>query len=648
VGEAMTVSLLGLGLLTIMANGQDTPPDLASLDLESLLNTKVTTASKFAQDVSDAPGIITVVSQDELRRFAGITLREVLERVPGLNGTSSYFTDRSMVAVRGDQTGIDGGHILILINGRPTREVMEGGIISDMLESFPVNALERIEVIKGPGSVLYGSNAFSGVINLITKKAADSGIAVTGLGGPAGANATSGQVSVKTGDLNIFGAAQYHQQPNWTTTYLFPTSVGTPSVQDITIQDHGPGAYLGASYNGLSFMSSFTEWAAPSFVPGTVGETRWRRGFGDLGYRLEAGAKWTMNFDLTYTRTTLAAPGNADIGRDSNEAIAEWTNLISLTDKDQLTAGVLFNHIEGRETYFGDSPSLVIAQGGWPGGSAYAQLDHQFLRNLSLVGGFQANKVGDFAPDVVPRGGIIWTLAPRVGLKALYSQAFRAPSLDEILLNHPGLEGDPNLVPEKVTTFDVELGYRGKHIQAAVSVFHSKQTNSIVIETVTPRWQYVNQGQARFHGGELEVKYYLKTNYYVLGSALYQTNDNGTGQSNVTPVPNFSAKGGLSYEAPRGLTVSVFDIYEGAMSGYDAALNPVPAPHHTLNAQVRYDLSKYLGVSRKACLALIGHATDLINKQVWLPDWGDNSGDTIPVQRGRTIYAGIEISSRRK
>jgi outer membrane receptor protein involved in Fe transport len=627
---------------------------LASLDLESLFNTKVTTVSKFAEDASDAPGIITVVSQDELRRFGGITLREVLERVPGLSGTSSYFTDRSMVAVRGDQTGIDGGHILILINGRPTREVMEGGIISDILESFPVNALERIEVIKGPGSVLYGSNAFSGVVNLITKKATSNGISITGLGGPAGADATSGQISVKTGDLNIFGAAQYHQQPNWTTTYLFPTSVvtgpfatpGTPSVQDITIQDHGPGAYLGANYKGLSFMSSVTEWAAPSFVRGTIGETRWRRGFGDLGYNLKASANWTMNFDLTYTRTTLSASGEAAVGRDSNEAIAEWTNVVSLTDKDQLTAGVLFNHIEGKETYFGYSPSLVIANGGWPGGSAYAQLDHQLLHNLSLVGGFQANKVGSFALDVVPRAGIIWTLAPHVSLKALYSQAFRAPSLDEILLNHPGLAGNPNLVPEKVTTFDVELGYRGKRLQGSVSVFHSKQTNSIVIETVTPRWQYVNLGQTRFHGGELETKYYFKTNYYVLGSALYQTNDDGTGQNDVTPVPNFSAKAGISYEAPRGLTVSIFDIYQGEMHGYAAALNPMPVEHHTLNAHVRYDLSKYLGVTRKTGLALIGHATDLTNKQVWLPDWGDNSGDTIPVQRGRTIYLGIEISAR--
>ena len=75
--------------------------DLGALDLESLLSTKVITASKFSENLADAPGIISVISQDELRRFGGMTLQEVLERVPGLSLTSAYFTDRSLVAGAG-------------------------------------------------------------------------------------------------------------------------------------------------------------------------------------------------------------------------------------------------------------------------------------------------------------------------------------------------------------------------------------------------------------------------------------------------------------------------------------------------------------------------------------------------------------------
>ncbi len=172
----------------------DSSADPFAMDLESLSNTKVTTASKFAEKLSDAPSVMTVVSQDELKRFAGLTLAEILNRVAGLNGSSGFFQDRSTIAVEGDQTRVDNGHVLLLINGRPVREIMEGGVSSDLLESFPVRILERIEVIKGPGSVLYGSDAFSGVINLITKKAVGSSMDFSGSGGPAGAAAGSGEI----------------------------------------------------------------------------------------------------------------------------------------------------------------------------------------------------------------------------------------------------------------------------------------------------------------------------------------------------------------------------------------------------------------------------------------------------------------------
>ncbi len=105
------VWLLGLslaGLAFAQVASQTLPSveksDLGALDLESLLNTKVITASKFSENLADAPGIISVISQDELRRFGGITLREVLERVPGLSLSGAYFQDHSLIAARGDQT----------------------------------------------------------------------------------------------------------------------------------------------------------------------------------------------------------------------------------------------------------------------------------------------------------------------------------------------------------------------------------------------------------------------------------------------------------------------------------------------------------------------------------------------------------------
>lgn len=629
---------------TAVAGGESN--DLTSLDLEQLLNIRVTTASKFSQRLSEAPGLISVVTRDEIDRFGAITLREVLERVPGLTGSSAYFTDRSLVAARGDQTKIDGGHLLILINGRPTREVLEGGLISDLLESFPVKILERIEVIKGPGSVLYGSNAYSGVINLITRKSGQNGFAGRGLEGGAGALVTSGEGFFQSGNFSVVGAMQFHRRPNWTTGYGFLDPLtGVTSLQQAINRDRGPGAYLGINFRGLSLMSSYTQWDSTSFVRGVVGQPRWRRGFADLGYAWKAGPRWDMSFNVTYTRNTFGLSEYPWIRRDSNEVVLEWTNILRASDRDELTFGALYNHIEGEERFFGISPAITISQGGRSAGAVYAQLDHRLRDDLKLIGGLQANKIGNIAVDAVPRAGVIWNPASVVNVKVLYSQAFRAPSINETRLNHPGLEGNPNLRPEKVATVDVGVSYDGRRVQTGLSYFHSDQADRIVEDTSTPRWKYMNIGDATFQGFEWETKYFINRHWLLLGSLLYQVNHDGAGIANVTPIPNFGAKAGISYKAERGWTASVFDVYTGALDPkYAGLLNPRPAQFHMISGHLRYDLSKRLGLDDRKSVALFAQAENLANHRVWLPGWGDNSADTIPVNRGRTIYFGMEFA----
>jgi len=658
---AVLFTLCFAGSSAAQVSSQPSPSDggkdLGALDLESLLSTKVITASKFSENLADAPGVISVIGQDELRRFGGTTLQQVLERVPGLSIASAYFTDRSLVAARGDQTKINGGHILFLINGRPTREVLEGGLITDLLEAFPVNALEKIEIVKGPGSVLYGSNAFSAVVNLITKKAEGNGLTVSGFGGPQGMAGNSGQVMVKHGNFSLFGAGQFHQMPAWDTNYKLPTSLigdpvapAVPLVQNLKLDDRGDGAYLGASYKNLTFMSSFTESHAPSFVRGSIASNKWRRGFVDLGYTVKATNAWDMSFNATYSRNTFDNFGYPSIGRDSQELVLEWTNSIAFSNWDRLTIGALLNHVEGQETYFGINPPIQISNGSRPGGAFYAQWDHQLVDTVKLVGGFQVNKVENTSVNTVPRAGVVWNPSAHVGVKALYSGAFRAPSINETLLNHPALQGNPDLRPEKVATLDLSVSYQANRFQGALTYFRSRQTDSIVVDTTPVRWKYANLGEATFQGFELEGNYYLRKSFFLTGSVSYQANHDGNGISNITPVPNVGVKGGLSYRAENGLTVSMFDNYQGVLRGFTdhLTMNPAPTAYHMLSGNVRYDLSRYLGSRDRGGVALFAHAENLANYQVWLPDWGNNSGDTMPVNRGRTVYFGVEFSLGRE
>jgi outer membrane receptor protein involved in Fe transport len=624
--------------------------DLTSMDLEHLMDLKVTTASLFSDKLSQAPSIMTVVTSDELRRFGAVTLGEVLYRVPGLTQSSQYFTDRSMVAADGDQTKTSGAHILFLINGRPTREVMEGGIISDLLESFPVEILERIEIIRGPGSVLYGSNAFSAVINLITRKADGTEFSVHGLGGANGTLSASGHWFVKKGDFSMVAASVVHEVPDWNFVYLVPPPLQDnpdappePPFKNVTLFDRGTGDYLGMNYKGLSFMSMFTEWQSTSFTQGSVGETRLSRDFENLGYEHKVRDNWEMNFNVTSTRTTFGLNAYPSISRDAKDFVAEWTNLITVTSKDRLTVGALFDRISGTEIYLAIVPHPADAGGSRPAGGVYAQLDHQLLSSLKLIAGFQSNKFANIPLSTVPRVGAIWSPSSWASVKMLYGVAFRPPSIDESSLNLPDIQGNPNLLPETVGTFDLGLNLQFSRLQLGADYFHSHQTNSIVTTSAAPI-HYENLGGVTFDGLEVESKYFFRRNFFSQGSLLYQANHDQTGASNVTPIPNFGFKAGTSYESSYGLTFGVFEDSDGKPKPYAFNVNPLTGWHNSLNAELHQDISRFLHISDRNSVAIAAHANDLLDQAVWLPGFGFTNIDSIPVQQGRTIYAGLEFS----
>lgn len=150
--------------------------DFLEMDLESLMNVEVTTASKKAQNIDEAPAAVTVISKEDLKYYGVNNLGEALRLVPGLEiqqgGDANYE-----VAVRGySRSGYNTSNkVLWLVDGRSAYFDGLGGF---RMESCPIaiDDIERIEVIRGSGSALYGANAFSGIVNIITKDAKEDGI----------------------------------------------------------------------------------------------------------------------------------------------------------------------------------------------------------------------------------------------------------------------------------------------------------------------------------------------------------------------------------------------------------------------------------------------------------------------------------------
>ena len=143
---------------------------LLSLSLEELLNVKVISASKKEESIATAPAIMSGFTRQEIIDTGSKNIVEALSIMTGLFTYDTYFSEYNLVSIRNN---FGGEHylskVLFLINGHPTFSTVNGSV---KLRALSINSVERIEVVRGPVSVLYGTNALTGVINVITRKGA--------------------------------------------------------------------------------------------------------------------------------------------------------------------------------------------------------------------------------------------------------------------------------------------------------------------------------------------------------------------------------------------------------------------------------------------------------------------------------------------
>jgi outer membrane receptor for ferrienterochelin and colicins len=143
-------------------------------------------------------------------------LQDLLSRLPNVYVWGSGLARDNVVSIRGQvQTHLD-NHVLVLLNGRPIRGGTSSGVQLDIYRNFPLESIERIEMVRGPGSVLYGTNAFSGVINIVSKdpKKPQKNSISTGYG-IFGTSQTSGQFNMNKGDFSLAGSARFYDSDGW-------------------------------------------------------------------------------------------------------------------------------------------------------------------------------------------------------------------------------------------------------------------------------------------------------------------------------------------------------------------------------------------------------------------------------------------------
>ena len=174
VRKVFSAAFLGgtlLGSLTVTGKAQESAPDLGSLSLDSLASTEITSVARKEQTLAEAAGAIFVITSEDIRRSGMSNIAELLRTVPGVD-VAEIDANKWSVTTRGfgerypDKT-------LVLLDGRTLYSPLTSGVSWDVQETM-LEDIERIEVIRGPGATLWGANAVNGVVNIITKTAAET------------------------------------------------------------------------------------------------------------------------------------------------------------------------------------------------------------------------------------------------------------------------------------------------------------------------------------------------------------------------------------------------------------------------------------------------------------------------------------------
>ena len=561
----------------------------------------VVSAAGFEQKVTDAPASISVINQQSLQQSQFSNLGEALETVEGVDvRQSTGKTGGLNVSIR----GLPSEYTLILIDGRrqnPPGDVTPNGF-GDTSTSFipPLSAIERIEVIRGPMSTLYGSDAIGGVVNIITKKVSDEWTGSVTLEHTFQENrdyGDTGKTSFYTsGPLieNVLGLAVRGSVLDREAADLdFEDGSEAPKrgVAPVDGRNHTLGArltlvpaaghefYLDAEqgrqvYNNESCQLGTLDGRDrgcgddPGVANGYSDELRFNRDQVALGHSSQLGFG-TWSNDLTYNVTETEGrtlPGIIGAAYD-----APYQNLVGgaereLESKDtvfdtKLVAPLTDNHIatfgaQYRDTELTDGiADTTFEQNSW---AVFAE-DEWYLRDdLALTLGGRYEDHDAFSGHFTPRAYLVWNSAPSWTFKGGVSQGYRTPDINDL---HDGINGvtgqgeditigTPDLEPEKSTNYEAGAYFDNlEGFKANATVFFTRFEDKIddgseVTISGDPRIpdgtydQLDNIGKAETRGIELASSWQFAPDWSLRGNYTYTDSEQKSGENKGEKLTN--------------------------------------------------------------------------------------------------------------
>ena len=536
------VTSLALVLCSVMAQAADPTNELAalkSLSLEDLAAVQVDTvvgASKHEQKVTEAPAAVSIVTADDIKKQGYRSLADILCGVRGFYVTS----DRgyNAIGMRGiNVPGDFGGRLLITVDGHRMNDPLFDTAASGTDFILDVDLIERVEVIRGPGSSLYGNNAFLGVINVITRKGGDvNGAEASGSVGSFdtytgrisyGNRFTNGVELMVSGTLDDSAGNRDLYYPEF-------AAINNGHAKDM---DGGwaRNAFASISWNGLSLEGGFVDrkktWPTapysttnaivifndPHFF--TIDE----RAFADLKLQHTFENDWELmvrvyydhyRFDAQYPYDYLDPLHPVTLNRDFAQSESVGTEVqVSKTffEEHRVTAGAetRYDFQLDQQNFDLDPPATYLeSRESASFYSFYAQDEFQVLKQLILNAGVRYDHFSTFGDTVNPRAALIYHPWEPTTFKLIYGQAFRAPNAYENYYASGTSKRNPSLDPETIRSYELVYEQRvGQHWSGSASLFYNDIKNLIRYEQdpVDGLFSFKNEESVQVKGAEFEI-----------------------------------------------------------------------------------------------------------------------------------------------
>ncbi|MCP4407400.1 MAG: TonB-dependent receptor [Gammaproteobacteria bacterium] len=547
------------------------------LDEEALLFQNIPSvygASKYEQKVTEAPSSVSIVTADEIRKYGYRTLNDVLESLRGFIVTDDR--NYSYVSARGfGQPGDYNTRLLLLLDGRRLNDNIFDAAFTGRIFPVDVDLIDRVEVIRGPSSSLYGANAFFGVINVITKRGRD-------LQGPEVA-AAYGHLDTKEGRVSYGDRFQNGIELLMSGTY-FDTE-GNKRLYFREFDDPATNNGVAENLDGEQAESLFTKLTYADFtlegayvsrdkdIPTASYETV----FNDprnrtVDEQLHLNLRYEHSFanqidvvgDLFYQRADYDGDYPYDYSEDDEPYIVVYKDYAY----GRWWGGELqftVNALEGHRIVFGtevqrnerqdqgnydDQEVYLDDQQDSTDWGVYLQDEFKLRDDLILNAGVRHDDHEDFDSTTNPRFALIYNPTVITTIKLLYGTAFRAPNVYELYFhdNEITAKAAQNLEPETIETWELILEQSiGQHWRAVAGVFRYEVDDLITLTTdpADDLLVFDNTDSVEAHGVELELEGKRPSGWAGRLSYTYQDTEDQVTGATLPNSPKHLAKGNL-------------------------------------------------------------------------------------------------------